>query len=181
MPVSLAPLPKKKPGRVSPFIFSKPPHLQSSLTRIFATGEPLTKSPLAFRGSEHEPFFCPHALELMPCTLPCGHVCHVATWPCPVAWWAPGAKHGRVQECSGQEATPKPPQSRLRGAAGPYKLLKRLATAAGGVITWLGLGRGLRDRVGVRSHGQGEGWDSAWRAGWSGRRGDHGCVMVIMG
>ena len=59
-----------------------PSHLFSHLTRIFATGEPLTKSPLAFRGSEHEPFFCPHALEPMPCArcheatsamLPCGH------------------------------------------------------------------------------------------------------------
>ena len=160
------------------------PHIFSHLTRIFTTGEPLTKSSSLQRFRARSGgyfFFSPHALEPMPCTLPCGHVCHVAMWPCPVAWWVPGAKHGRAQECSGQEATPKPPQSRLRGAASPYKLLKRLATAAGGVMTWLGLGRGRRDRVGVRSHGQGEGWDSGRRAGWSGRRGDHGGAMVMMG
>jgi hypothetical protein len=35
----------------------------------------------------------------------CGHV----AMPCCLIEWAPGAKLGRVQECSGQKATPKPP------------------------------------------------------------------------
>ena len=115
-------------------------HIFSHLTRIFTTGEPLTKSSSLQRFRARADIFFLALMPSSPCHARChvATVCHVAMWPCPVAWWAPGAKHGRVQECSGQEATPKPPQSRLRGAAGPYKLLKRLATAAGGVMTWLG-------------------------------------------
>ena len=175
-------------GRVPPFP-SKPHIFQSSHTHLPFSRQvnPYAKSFLASRGSEHGrilvqvvffalmPSSPCHAHVAMWPRLPCGHV----AMPCCLV--GSGRQTCRVQECSGQAATQKPPQSRLRGAASPYKLLKRLATAAGGVMTWLGLGRGLRDRVGVRSHGQGEGWDSGRRAGWSGRRGDHGGAMVMMG